>query len=416
MRKLLFLTPELPYPPQSGGKLKSMKLLEALSENFDVTLASPLKLEDTTHRGAFAARSPCREHVHRELHIPRSGINLARSYLARKPLNVYRSFQRELAHDVTALASEHDVIFIDHYEAAAYLPEEFSGTVIYHAHNAYHQIWRRYAQLPGNPLQRLAALVESYRVRSAELRIAQRADLVLAAPNDAELLIAAGVDANRIAHTYHLGDDAQLELPDLTFHGCDMRLLFVGLLAWEANVQGLLWFLKEVWPKLRQAEPDLAFDIVGKNPDPRLLELTSSLTGVRLLGFVEDLDTVYRTARVSVAPLLFGSGMKVKVLDAMARGLPIVTTPVGAEGLDYRNHEHLAVAETADGMASAILHLLHDEQRWDLQQRASRRLIRKRYTWRRLFDAMHTAIDSAISKKRNRADLEIAAAVVMRHA
>ena len=253
-------------------------------------------------------------------------------------------------------------------------------------------------------------------MRSADLRIAQRADLVIAAPNDAELLIAAGVDANRIAHTYHLGDDTQLELPDLTFHGSDKRLMYVGLLAWEANVQGLLWFLKEVWPKLRQAEPDLAFDIVGKNPDPRLLELTSSLTGVRLLGFVEDLDTVYRTARVSVAPLLFGSGMKVKVLDAMARGLPIVTTPVGAEGLDYRNHEHLAVAETADGMASAILHLLHDEQRWDLQQRASRRLIRERYTWRRLFDAMHTAIDSAISKKRNRADLEIAAAVVMRHA
>ena len=85
MRKLLFLTPELPYPPQSGGKLKSMKLVDALAENFDVTLVSPLKLDDAAHRAAFASRSPCGEHVHREIDIPRSAKSLANSYFARKP-------------------------------------------------------------------------------------------------------------------------------------------------------------------------------------------------------------------------------------------------------------------------------------------------------------------------------------------
>ncbi|WOJ97791.1 glycosyltransferase family 4 protein [Congregibacter brevis] len=402
MKKLLFLTPELPYPPQSGGKVKSLKLLEALAERYEVTLVSPLKLDDADHRPAFEEKSPCVQHIHRRVNVPRSAKSLVGSYLRRKPLNVHRSYDGALAQQVRRLAPSHDVIFLDHYEVSAYLPDNYQGLVVYHAHNAYHQIWDRYARLPGNPAFKLAALVEAGRVRRAEQKIAERADLVFASPNDAEMLISSGIDASKIAHTYHLGDDSQLELPPLEFAATKKKLMYVGLLGWEANVVGLLWFIENVWPRLLQEHPDLEFDIVGKNPDQRLLDAVAIYPGIRLRGFVADLQEVYKDSRVSVAPLLFGSGMKVKVLDAMARGLPTVTTPVGAEGVDYVNNQHICVAQNAEDMAIAALNLLKDEALWNRVRDESRQLIAERYTWRQLFSSMHDALDQALKNKQGR--------------
>ena len=393
--KLLFLTPELPYPPHSGGKLKSLKLLDSLAERYDITLLSPLKVADAQHQAEFEALSPCTQHLHRAVDVPRSAGNLLRSYLVGQPLNVLRSYHPQLAREVKRLAGKHDVIFVDHFEVAAYLPRKCDATIVYHAHNAYHVLWQRYAEVSGNPLMRLAAGAESRRVRRAELKIAKRADLVLAAPNDAKLLIQGGVDPRRVTHTFHLGDDRHLSRPELHFAATKKRLMYVGLLGWEANVQGLLWFVDEVWPQLVHMHPDLEFHIVGKNPDERLQRAVAPYPGIRLCGFLPDLEDAYQEARVSVAPLLFGSGMKVKVLDAMARGLPTVTTTVGAEGIDYRNKLHLSVADDPQAMAMQIVALLEEPRRWNRQRLASRQLIRERYTWDRLFRDMHQAMDEA---------------------
>lgn len=398
MKRLLFITPELPYPPQSGGKVKSLKLLDSLAERYEVTLVSPLKMQDHSHRLAFESRSPCDQHLHRRLDVPRSAKSLIASYLRGQALNVYRSYDQSLAEQVERIAPDYDLIFIDHYEVASYIPRDFAGKVIYHAHNAYHQLWDRYARLPGNPITRLAAFMEARRVRRAELSIARRADLVFAAPNDGACLARGGINEEKIAPTYHLGDDSQLDLPPLSYDGTQKRLMYVGFLGWEANVVGLLWFIENVWPSLLAAHPDLQFHIIGKDADERLEALAAIYPGIRLCGFVEDLEQEYSQARVSVAPLLFGSGMKVKVLDAMARGMPTVTTPVGAEGIDYIDGEHLAVAASAQEMANAVLGLLGDDQRWRRLSLGSRKLVNARYTWRALFEAMHRRLDKALDQ------------------
>ena len=393
MKKLLFITPELPYPPHSGGKVKSLKLLDALAQRYAVTLVSPLKKHDHRYSPDFEKRSPCARHVHRRIDVPRTPRALLGSYLKGRPLNVHRTYNRELARQVDKLAPGHEMIFVDHYEVASYVPGDYHGIVVYHAHNAYHQLWDRYARLPGNPATRLAAFAEARRVRKAELTIAKRARLVFAAPNDAELLVAGGVPRENIAPTYHLGDDGHLDRPLLDFKHTEKRLMYVGFLGWEANVLGLLWFIDKVWPRLIKEHPDLKFHIIGKDPDARLRRLSAMHPGIELRGFVANLESEYRKARVSVAPLLFGSGMKVKVLDAMARGMPTVTTPVGAEGIEYTDAVHLAVAGSAEAMAEATLALLSDGALWQRLSRQSRALIAERYTWRALFKAMHRALE-----------------------
>lgn len=398
-KKLLFISPELPYPPQSGGKVKSLKLLQAMAERYAVTWVSPLKQDDEQHLAAFTAVSPCEQHLVAPLAVPRSAVQLAASYLEGRPLNVRRTLDAGLRDRVRRIAADFDVIVLDHYEVYPYLPADYRGMVVYHAHNAYFKIWERYASLPGNPAMRAAAFLEARRVRRYEARVAGRADLVFAAPNDGRELIAAGADARRIADTYHLGDDAHLALPELRFDDTIRKLMYVGFLGWEPNVQGLLWFIERVWPLLVLRHPDLRFDIVGKNPDQRLRDAVAAHPAITLTGYVADLDSVYRDSRVSVAPLLFGSGMKVKVLDAMARGIPTVTTSVGAEGIDIENGRELLVEDDPLRMADAIDALLENRDMWERLQANSRQLIRDRYTWRRLFAAMHGEMERCLADR-----------------
>jgi glycosyltransferase involved in cell wall biosynthesis len=396
MKKLLFITPELPFPCQSGGKVKSMKLLQFLAERYQVTYVSPLKQEDGQHLQAFKAASPCTEHLVAPVDVPRSAPNLMLSYLEGQPLNVRRTLDKGLRDRVADIAHDYDVVFLDHYEVFTYLPPDYQGLVVYHAHNAYFKIWERYASLPGNPALRAAAFLEARRVRRYEAAVAERASLVFAAPNDACELVASGVEPERISDTYHLGDDTHLELPELRFEQTEKKIMYVGFLGWEPNVQGLLWFIDKVWPGLAARHPDLRFDIVGKNPDERLREVVALHDGIRLTGYVADLDTVYRDSRVSVAPLTFGSGMKVKVLDAMARGIPTVTTSVGAEGIDIVNGQHLLVADDPAEMKGQIESLLENAGLWHKLQAGSRALIRERYTWRQLFNGMHRDLERAL--------------------
>ncbi|MEH6585714.1 MAG: glycosyltransferase [Halioglobus sp.] len=396
MKKLLFITPELPYPAQSGGKVKSLKLLHSLAERYQVTLACPLKLEDASFVEEFHAVSPCHKHLHDAVAIPRSPVNLVKSYLRGIPLNVHRTHSQQLQAQIAAVAGEHDVVFLDHYEVFPYVPKEFGGLTVYHAHNAYFKMWQRYSQLPGNPLMRFAAYLEGIRVKDYEASVARDTDLTFAAPNDAQELKQLGIEERKLHHTFHLGDDQQLELPDLRHANTEKKLMYVGFLGWEPNAQGLLWFLEQVWPLLVKRHPDLKFDIVGKNPDKRLQAAAAEWDGISLKGFVPDLQEIYSDSRVSVAPLLFGSGMKVKVLDAMARGMPTVTTSVGAEGIDIEHGKHLLVADNPDDMVNEVDRLLTDSALWQRLQLNSRALITERYTWRQLFSQMHKTLDAGL--------------------
>ncbi|MFT5709731.1 MAG: glycosyltransferase involved in cell wall biosynthesis [Halioglobus sp.] len=399
MKKLLFITPELPYPAQSGGKVKSLKLLHALAETYEVTLACPLKMEDAQYVDDFHAISPCAQHLHQKVSIPRTPVNLILSYLRGIPLNVHRTYNKQLQNNIAALAGEQDIVFLDHFEVYPYLPTEYKGLTVYHAHNAYFKMWERYAQLPGHPVIRGVAYMESRRVKEYEAMVANNTDLCFAAPNDAQELTKAGVSVDKLHDTFHLGDDQQLALPDLQYANTEMKLMYVGFLGWEPNTQGLLWFIEQVWPKLVERHPDLRFDIVGKGPDLRLQEAASMWDGITLKGFVPNLQEIYNDARVSVAPVLFGSGMKVKVLDAMARGMPTVTTSVGAEGIDIETGKHMLVADEPAEMAMHIERLLSDPELWQLLQSESRALITERYTWRQLFIKMHHTMDAGLRVK-----------------
>lgn len=153
------------------------------------------------------------------------------------------------------------------------------------------------------------------------------------------------------------------------------EVLFVGTFGINpANVDGAVWFAEEAWPAVRARVPGARLTLVGNRPGPEVLAL-GGLPGVEVTGFVADLEPYLDRAAVSIAPLRFGGGMKGKVTEAMARGLPVVATSFGAQGLGATAGEHLVVADGSEAFARGVVELLEDEARAERIGRAGREFI-----------------------------------------
>ena len=394
-KKILFLSPQLPYPPYSGGVIKSWKLVEFLSAKYELYVAYFLKNEDADYEEEFLEKVALAGYYSERIDVPRSPVNLIKSNLKGMPLNLYRNLSKKFATKTAEIAKQCDVIFVDHYEVFQYVPSNFKGRVVLHQHNCEYLMWDRFAKVEKNLIKRLALKNQAWWIKNYERSICNQSDVVLAAPNDIEeLKLIGGTDTNYL-ETYHLGDEKLLAAPELEFEKTEEALLFVGTLTWEANVDGLIWFLQEGWAKLKDKHANLKFYIVGKNPDPRIVELASVAgNDIVLTGFVEDLEPYFQKCRVFVSPLRFGSGIKVKVMNAMYRGIPTVTTSVGAEGMAVENKIHLMIEDEMDKFCTSISELINTRDTWQKLRKNSRALAKKKYTWEAVMEIVEESVES----------------------
>ena len=384
---MLFLTTQLPYPPYSGGLIKSWRLLRFLAREYDLSLVTLLKGEDPQQVAALQEAVALKSFYGEALNVERNASSLLRSYVAGKTLNMVRNYSPKVQEEVSAQALQHDCILVDHYEMFQYVPEGYQGKVILHTHNAEFMMWKRFAELERSPFRRVALQKESARIAKAEKECIHRSDLVFAAPNDQEAFATLGVDQSKFRTTYHLGVDEMLKKPALSFAQTKKALMFMGTLGWEANLDGLLWFIEKVWPQLEAKHDDLKFYIIGKRPPVRLREAAAKHRRIILTGFVEDPEEYYTSCRVLVVPLRFGSGIKVKILDGMYRGIPCVTTAIGTEGLQVTHGREMSVVSGAQAFATETSRLLSDEAAWTQMSTAARKRAAERYTWSDLLKA-----------------------------
>lgn len=381
--------------------MKSWNMLKYFSTFYRVGLACPIKY-GPQKIDEMLGQVKLDHFLHESVEVPRSAKTLIQSHVRGITVNTLRSRSDKLMAEVAAIIDQYDVVMLDHYESAQYLPDNYRGQVIFHAHNATYLMWERYARSDARWIYRAVTWLEGQRVKKAEARICDRADVVFASPNDIDSLVDAGADRSKFRETFHLGDDSQLDLPSIEFDKTQKILLYVGTLNWEANVDGLLWFFEKIWPSVAKAEPDAVMKIAGGNPDPRLIEAAKQHSRVEFTGFVDDLEPLFSTSRLFLAPLRFGSGIKVKVLNAMCRGLPTITTPVGAEGLEAKHGIHLSITETPKEMIASILHLMNHKASWNEMEQASRLLVREKYTWKKVLGYMESEIQKNAEARSSR--------------
>lgn len=392
MKKILFLTHQPPWPPVSGGAVKRWRMVEYLSQRYALGLALFYQEQGFPARDALVSRLEL-DHLYAEhLAKKRNPANLIKSSLRGMPLSVYRSYSPSFKKHIAAIAGRYDILFLDSYLMFQYVPPGYRGRVVVHAHNAEHVIWQQYAELEKNPLTRLLIGREARYIRNCERNACRRAHAVLAAPEDRVQLEKISAGAATFYETLHLGDERLLRLRDIAFDETGEALLCIGFLGWAPNEDGLAWFISRAWDGLKREHPGLRLYIVGAGAGAHLQKLCSQKKDIVLTGFVDDLEKFYRQCRVFVAPLRFGSGMKVKIVDAFYRGIPVVTTPAGVESLDAHHMEHAAIAHGPEEITQLCSLLLRARSVWEGLRNNSRDLAARRYRWQSVFENMEKAL------------------------
>jgi len=254
-------------------------------------------------------------------------------------------------------------------------------------------LWRRKSEISTSLPEKIGAGLEAKRIAKKEATYCNGVAATLAAPADQTALEAAGATSANFFRTYHLGDDTKLDLPDVQWADTEPLVFYMGTLSWEPNIDGLERFVTDTWPTILANNPGASFVIGGANPPASLLEKVAATSNIEVVGFVDDPEDYFTRARVVVAPLRFGSGMKLKVLEALTRGTPVVTTPIGVESIDAVERLHLMVSPTVADMAPAVGELLTDESLWTSLRDSSRTLVRNRYTW----DVVRADFDRALA-------------------
>jgi glycosyltransferase involved in cell wall biosynthesis len=183
-------------------------------------------------------------------------------------------------------------------------------------------------------------------------------------------------------------------------------LLFFGTLSYQPNAEGLIWFCQEVLPGIRESRPQVTLEVTGLDPPPRVTDL-GRLPGVHVRGFVPDIRSKLWSATACVVPLHVGGGTRLKILEALAAGCPVISTTIGAEGLALVDGEHLLLADTADEFARGTLALLESN---DLQHQlalAGQRAVAQRHDWRQMASQLEAALVHAVDLRADEEPFEI---------
>ena len=404
--RILFLSQLVPYPIDAGPKVRSYHVLQYLAAaGHRVTLVAFQRATDRPENLEHL-RQFCEE-VHT---VPmrrsrsRDAWHLARSLLTGHPFMVIRDWSsamagliRELL--VTAPKSSQgrfDAIHADQLWMAPYaLWASFQSIdrlrLILDQHNAVFQIPQRLAVLRRNPLIRTLLRWEARKLVRYEAMACSHFDCVVTVtPEDRDTLATLTMKrqrANRPSFvTIPICIDPAAKLP-VSRVTCPRRVTFLGGLHWPPNAEGILWFAREVWPQVVRQIPDAVLTVIGKEPPVQLVRQAASDSSYKITHYVSDPAPYLAETAVFIVPLHAGGGMRVKIVDAWSWGLPVVSTSIGAEGLNYRNGENLLIADTSEAFAQAVVRLLTDPGLATRLGAVGRHTVEEYYDWHKVYRA-----------------------------
>ncbi len=389
-KRILFLTPQVPYPPEQGTAFRNYHLLAGAARRHKVSL---LAFGSRANAPERALTDMCQEFVVIAPPDRRMRDRLRTLLTSRDADMSHRlrssAFGQRLLEMLSG--SHYDVLQVEGIELAQYglMAREWLGRdaprIVFDDHNAEAELQRRAAIADLASPRRWPAgaysLVQAARLKRLERRACQVADAVVAVSTaDADYL--EGLCAGREVAVIPNGVDTGIYRPDLgdTLHLAHPAVVYTGKMDYRPNVDAVLWFHSQVWPRIVATVEGARFYVVGKDPHPRLAPLDRD-PSVTVTGYVPEVLPYFGGADVYVAPLRVGGGTRLKILQALAAGLPLVTTTLGAEGIDLADREQALFADTAQAFASAVIGLLQDPETARALGQAGRARVVKSYDW-----------------------------------
>jgi len=399
---LLFVYPSL----HQGTGLRHFHLLRCLSKRHDIALIS---FKDPTDRWDYTSelQEYCSVVKSVPLVIPKRLLSFKMIQVIMhatkntfSPQNIYSripnlfyspKIQRELKELLSA--ESFDAIythpFMGFYVANVNLPKIIDFI------DANSQYYYQMYKLRGNALIRMYYLFRYLTVKNQEKRLYKSFDIrVVISPFDKDILesylpnsnffvIPNGVDINYFTRT-----DTEENFPSL---------VFVGSMAQPHNVNAILYFYNEIYSSIQRRIPEVKLYIVGSNPSNELLKLTSD-ESVVVTGYVEDIRPYLAKASVALAPMISGTGLKNKILEAMAMSKPVVSTSIGVRGIDVTPEENIIIADEPTEFGDRVVELLSNAKLRERLASEGRRLVETKYSWERMADMLNELLEQAVKR------------------
>jgi glycosyltransferase involved in cell wall biosynthesis len=305
---------------------------------------------------------------------------MAQSLFSPLPLSVWRYYSRDMARMIAELRAMHrfDSIVCDFLFPAPNF-ETLSDCVLFE-HNVETMIWRRHTATAPDPLRKAYFGMQERRMFRYEQHACRTAGLVIAvSPVDAQIMRDM-FGAERVTHVA-TGVDLETLQPPPEPQPRVADIVFIGSMDWLPNIDGVTWFCEQILPVIWQTNPDCSVSVVGRNPPPAIRALGEKDKRVQITGTVPDVRPYLWGSAVSVVPLRIGSGTRLKIYESMAARVPVVSTTVGAEGLDINPPRDIRIADTPEGFARECLQLLHSPEARQQTAAAAWDLVSSRYGW-----------------------------------
>ena len=379
--RLLVLSPRFLFPLDQGGRIRTANTLRHMKGGaFEITLASPAPADAA--RFAAETQAVCDRFVS----WPEPAFSRAariRALARRLPMAVASDASPIGAARVAAVLAERpDAILVDFPHAAVLLPDRLEVPSIVFTHNVEAEIYARHAAVATGAMRlvwrdqhrkMLRFERETLRRFRSVIAVSERDAMALRQAYGLERVDAIETGVDTAFYAYHVPRPAP---------GGGGTVVFTGSMDSRSNIDGIEFLLEEVWPLVLATRPAAKAVIAGRNPPERLVAAARSRGfDWTFTGFVDDVRPHVADAHAYAIPLRVGSGTRIKVFEAMAMGCPVVSTRLGAEGLDVVDGEHFLAADTAPDFASALLRLLNDPALQTRLSHAARDLVTRRFAW-----------------------------------
>jgi glycosyltransferase involved in cell wall biosynthesis len=359
--------------------LETLKVLHRRHEVHYAGLWNPMLPEGPERAKEYASSVyPVRRTV-TEKTSPAFLVQLAKGLVSEMPVAVFRHQSDEMRETVDRLLREHsfDHVVCDFLSSAPHF-SDLSRAVLFQ-HNVEAMIWKRHVEQAGSAVRRLYFRRQARLMLEYERRVCRSVKSVIAVSEADAKTMRELYGVSRV-NAVPTGVDVAFFTPPAEAQPAT-DLVFVGSMDWMPNVDGVVWFVREVLPLIRKKIPDCSLDVVGRTPGREVTEMAEGDARIRITGTVPDVRPWLWESKAAIVPLRIGGGTRLKIYEAMAAKTAVISTTIGAEGLDIAPGENILIADQAEAFADACVRLIADERERRRLAAAAWRHVEAKHSW-----------------------------------
>lgn len=389
-----------------GGKIRTFQMLKELRASHHITY---LTLDDGT--AAADAREQAQEYAHEVVCVPHRTSakfsvdfykELAGNLVSRQPYFMAKYESKIMRGEIQVSARECDVLVCDFLMPSINVPHDLPCPTILFQHNVEAQIWQRHFEVQTHPAKKFYLRAQWTKARTVEAEECRRFDCVVAVSEDDARMMEREYDVKNV-EDIPTGVDTDYFKPGIDALPLIQRknnLVFTGSMDWLPNEDAIKFFVAEVLPHIKREIPDVTLTVVGRNPFASLVEISKKGASIIVTGRVEDVRPYMDAAAVYIVPLRIGGGTRLKIYEALAMELPMVSTTIGAEGLPLEHEQELLLADTPQDFANQVVRLLRDKTlAREMGARAAHR-VRRDFGWGRVAEKFAAICEQTIKAKQ----------------